>query len=109
MNKKMREQFRDYESDARPSVREFYRLNNSGQTLEFVRRKRKEHLGLNRCEMGIWAMAEYLNALERPLAIEELEEIEINRAATDQGEGLHSAARVDQSEISGHQSKAHQR
>ena len=63
MNKKMREQFRDYESDARLSVREFHRLNNSGQTLEFVRRKRKEHLGLNRCEMGIWEMAEDLNAL----------------------------------------------
>ena len=59
----MREQFRDYDSDARPSVREFYRLNHQGQTLEFVRRKRKEHLGLNRCEMGIWEMAEHLNQL----------------------------------------------
>ena len=59
----MREQFRDYDSDARPSVREFYRLNHQGQTLEFVRRKRKEHLGLNRCEMGIWEMAEYFNQL----------------------------------------------
>ena len=59
-----REQFRDYESNIRPSVREFYRLNHLGQTLEFVRRKMKEHLRLDRCEMGILEMAEYLNRLE---------------------------------------------
>ena len=64
IEKMKREQFRDYDSNVRPSVREFYRLNHLGQTFEFVRRKRKEHLRLDRCEMGIWEMAEHLNQLE---------------------------------------------
>lgn len=55
--------FRDYESTARPSVREFYRLNHTHQTLDFVRRKRAEYLGLNRRRMGIWEALEYLNTL----------------------------------------------
>jgi inositol oxygenase len=63
IKEKQREQFRDYESEVRPSVREFYRLNHSRQSLEFVRRKRREHLSLARCEKGIWEMAEYLNEL----------------------------------------------
>ena len=33
---KTEEQFRDYEADARSSVREFYRLNHLGQTLDSV-------------------------------------------------------------------------
>ena len=36
---KTEEQFRDYEADARSSVREFYRLNHRGQTLDFVRQR----------------------------------------------------------------------
>ena len=44
---KTEEQFRDYEADARSSVREFYRLNHRGQTLDFVRQKRDEYLSLN--------------------------------------------------------------
>jgi inositol oxygenase len=63
IKEKKREQFRDYESDVRPSVREFYRLNHPGQTLEFVRRKRREHLSLAQCEKGIWEMAEHPNQL----------------------------------------------
>lgn len=55
--------FRDYESTARQSVREFYRLNHAHQTLEFVRRKRAEYLSLNRRRMGIWDALEYLNTL----------------------------------------------
>ena len=61
-NKKT-EQFRDYEADARPGVREFYRLNHRHQTYEFARAKRQQYLSLNRCEMGIWEAAEYLNTL----------------------------------------------
>jgi inositol oxygenase len=36
------EQFRNYEAEARPSVREFYRLNHRGQTHEFVTRHDSE-------------------------------------------------------------------
>lgn len=60
---KKEEQFRDYEADARPGVREFYRLNHRYQTYEFARAKRQQYLSLDRCEMGIWEAAEYLNTL----------------------------------------------
>ena len=57
------EQFRNYEASARPSVREFYRLNHRYQTYEFGQAKRREYLGLNRRKMGIWQAAEFLNTL----------------------------------------------
>ncbi|HTI71148.1 MAG TPA: inositol oxygenase family protein [Candidatus Limnocylindria bacterium] len=60
---KKQEEFRNYEADARPTVREFYRLNHLNQTYDFAQAKRKEFLGLNRMKMGIWEAAEYLNNL----------------------------------------------
>jgi inositol oxygenase len=60
---KQQTEFRNYEANARPSVREFYRLNHAHQTFEFAQAKRKEYLGLNRMQMGIWEAAEYLNQL----------------------------------------------
>src|SRR2546423_10420521 len=60
---KNRKSFRDYEANARPSVREFYRLNHTNQTLDFVRQKKTEYLPLNRSRMGIWESMEYLNTL----------------------------------------------
>ncbi len=60
---KKQEQFRNYEEEARPSVREFYRLNHRGQTHEFALEKRKEFLSLDRRRMGIWEAMEYLNQL----------------------------------------------
>lgn len=60
---KKKEQFRNYEADARPSVREFYRLNHRHQTHDFVQTKRKEFLALNRREMSVWEALEYLNTL----------------------------------------------
>ena len=60
---KKKEQFRNYEADARPTVREFYRLNHRNQTHEFVLAKKKEFLGLSRMKMGVWEAAEYLNQL----------------------------------------------
>ncbi len=60
---KKQEAFRNYEADARPTVREFYRLNHQYQTHAFSMAKRKEFLGLNRMQMGIWEAAEYLNNL----------------------------------------------
>ena len=60
---KKKEAFRNYEADARPTVREFYRLNHLHQTHAFSMAKRKEFLGLNRMKMGVWEAAEYLNQL----------------------------------------------
>ena len=60
---KKKEEFRNYEADARPSVREFYRLNHHHQTFDFVQTKRKEFLGLNRRRMDVWEALEYLNTL----------------------------------------------
>lgn len=60
---KKKEQFRNYEADARPSVREFYRLNHHHQTYDFVQTKRKEFLSFKRREMSIWEALEYLNTL----------------------------------------------
>src|SRR5436190_23924885 len=60
---KKKEAFRNYEADARPSVREFYRLNHRHQTYDFVQTKRKEYLGLNRRQMSVWEALEYLNTL----------------------------------------------
>ena len=55
--------FRDYAAEARPSVKEFYRLNHRYQTLDFVRAKRAEYLPLERRRMGVWEALEYLNTL----------------------------------------------
>ena len=60
---KPREAFRDYAAEARPSVKEFYRLNHRYQTHEFALAKRREFLTLDRREMGIWEALEYLNTL----------------------------------------------
>jgi inositol oxygenase len=60
---KAEEQFRDYRAEARPSVREFYRLNHTHQTLDFVLAKKREFLTLDRRRMGIWEAMEYLNTL----------------------------------------------
>lgn len=60
---KTKEQFRNYEADARPSVREFYRLNHRHQTFDFVQAKRREFLSRSRREMSIWEAMEFLNTL----------------------------------------------
>jgi inositol oxygenase len=60
---KSKEQFRDYRANARPSVREFYRLNHRHQTFDFVKDKKAEYLPLNRKRMGVWEAMEFLNTL----------------------------------------------
>ncbi|MBW3622501.1 MAG: inositol oxygenase [Armatimonadetes bacterium] len=61
-NKKKTE-FRNYETDARPTVREFYRQNHAHQTLDFVRAKKAEYTPRNQRRMGIWEAMEFLNTL----------------------------------------------
>jgi len=60
---KKKEQFRNYEADARPTVREFYRVNHQFQTYDFVQQKRREYTSLAKREMGVWEAAEFLNTL----------------------------------------------
>jgi inositol oxygenase len=60
---KTEDQFRDYENTARPTVREFYRLNHRYQSFDFVQEKRRDFLARNRREMSIWEAMEFLNTL----------------------------------------------
>ena len=55
--------FRGDEAEARPGVRDFYRLNHRYQTMEFVREKRAEYLPLQKRSMTVWEAMEYLNTL----------------------------------------------
>src|SRR5947208_9105736 len=61
--RKQEEQFRDYAADARPSVREFYRLNHRHQTIDFVRQKKREYLSLSKRRMAVWEAMQFLNTL----------------------------------------------
>ncbi len=56
-------EFRNYGSEARASVAEFYRENHARQTLAFVRAKKAEYLPLRRRRMGVWQAVEYLGEL----------------------------------------------
>jgi len=62
-NHKAKDEFRNYAEPARPTVREFYRINHTNQTYEFVLRKKKEFLPLNRKKMSTWDAMEFLNTL----------------------------------------------
>jgi inositol oxygenase len=55
-------EFRDY-ANTTPGVREFYRLNHTHQTRDFVLQKQKEYAPLKKRKMGIWEALEYLNTL----------------------------------------------
>jgi inositol oxygenase len=61
--KKPASAFRDYRKEARPSVKEFYRLNHTHQTYDFVLQKKRQFLPLDKRRMGIWEAMEYLNTL----------------------------------------------
>ena len=60
---KAKEEYRNYETPGRDTVREFYRLNHKYQSYDFVREKEKEFLQFNRKEMPVWAAMEFLNTL----------------------------------------------
>lgn len=55
--------FRDYAAEVRPSVKEFYRLNHTHQTLDFVLAMKAKYEPRNMREMGVWEAMEYLNTL----------------------------------------------
>lgn len=51
---KNRDDFRDYENNVSETVKEFYRLNHTYQTLNFVLDKHNEYRTLDKLRMGIW-------------------------------------------------------
>lgn len=55
--------FRNYRAEARPSVKEFYRLNHRYQTLDFIKQKKREYVPPHRKKMTIWDAMEFLNTL----------------------------------------------
>ena len=57
------EEYRNYESPVRDTVREFYRLNHTWQTYSFVQEKKAEFLSFSRKEMSVWDAFEFLNQL----------------------------------------------
>lgn len=60
---KTKDAFRNYEAPARDSVREFYRLNHTYQTYDFVQQKRAEFLKFDKKEMPVWQAFDFLNQL----------------------------------------------
>ncbi|MDC3962603.1 inositol oxygenase [Polyangium jinanense] len=61
--KKETSEFRDYRAEARPSVKELYRLNHEHQTLSFVEDKKRQYLSLDRRRAGMWEVLELLDRL----------------------------------------------
>jgi inositol oxygenase len=60
---KKEEDFRKYDESTPPGVREFYRLNHTHQTVDFVREKKQQYLAKQRGAMSIWEALDYLNTL----------------------------------------------
>jgi inositol oxygenase len=60
---KAKEAYRNYAEPPRATVREFYRINHTNQTYDFVQQKKREFLSLNRKQMTTWEAMEYLNTL----------------------------------------------
>lgn len=62
-NNKKKEEYRNYDSPVRDTVREFYRLNHTYQSYDFVQEKRADFLKFNKREMPIWDAFQFLNQL----------------------------------------------
>jgi inositol oxygenase len=60
---KARDAYRDYDNPGRDTVREFYRLNHTFQTYDFVAAKRAEFLRFDRRTMTPWDALDYLDTL----------------------------------------------
>ena len=57
------EEYRNYDTPARDTVKEFYRLNHTYQTYDFVQEKRKDYLSFRRKQMTVWDAFDFLNQL----------------------------------------------
>src|ERR1700732_950644 len=57
------DEFRQHTVEAPPVVQEFYRLNHTYQTRDFVLEKKREYLPLDKRRMSVWEALDYLNTL----------------------------------------------
>lgn len=55
--------YRNYEEPGRDTVKEFYRLNHTYQTYDFVMEKEREYLKFDKKEMTVWDAFDFLNQL----------------------------------------------
>ena len=62
-SEKSTEEYRNYDNPQRDTVREFYRLNHTYQTYDFVMEKRANFLKFDKKEMPIWPAFDFLNQL----------------------------------------------
>jgi len=60
---KSTDEYRNYEEPARDTVREFYRLNHTYQTYDFVQQKRADYLQFDKKKMPVWDAFQFLNQL----------------------------------------------
>ncbi|HNR09506.1 MAG TPA: inositol oxygenase family protein, partial [Saprospiraceae bacterium] len=60
---KATEAYRNYETPVRDTVREFYRLNHTYQTYDFVVGKKNDFLKFDKKEMPVWDAFQFLNQL----------------------------------------------
>jgi inositol oxygenase len=60
---KSTEEYRNYDNPQRDTVKEFYRLNHTYQTYDFVMEKRANYLRFDKKEMPIWPAFDFLNQL----------------------------------------------
>lgn len=60
---KTTEEYRNYDNPQRDTVREFYRLNHTYQTYEFVQQKRQDYLKFDKKRMPVWEAFNFLNQL----------------------------------------------
>ena len=60
---KKEEEFRNYEETVKDGVKEFYRLNHTYQTYDFVLQKKADYLKFDKKEMPIWKAFDFLNEL----------------------------------------------
>lgn len=60
---KTKEEYRDYENTVRDTVKEFYKLNHTYQTYDFVMQKRNDYLKFDKKQMPVWDAFEFLNQL----------------------------------------------
>ncbi len=60
---KSKQDYRNYDTPERDTVREFYRLNHTYQTYDFVQAKEREFLSFDKKELPVWGAMEFLNTL----------------------------------------------
>jgi inositol oxygenase len=63
LEERQHESFRDYGAEARPVVKEFYRLNHAQQTLDFVLAMKRQYLPRKQRVMDVWEAIRFLNTL----------------------------------------------